>query len=295
MPASGACCRWADVALSAEAYSHDEYEIDLGGGLYASYADEPELIPDDYYSTEPIAPGDPRGFGSLSIDRFTPRERWAFHEYINYGPVLNQWLRFGDSDPTYCDGEDPDNLARIAAVLYYAIKRCDPLPEDTVLYRGIDLGSYERMSAAGVGGLVTDTGFCSTTTDERVAQMFALYDFTLRYKDPHPGLDQLVVRILPLPGTRALPIDHLAGFAEGDQELLLAPGCRFRIEYDGRPILRMVETDDEPAIQAFGQRGQRRELLAGKALTDKIREAADYARCSHWWTKGATYNPACRH
>jgi hypothetical protein len=272
-------------------YSHDEYEVALGGGLYASYADEPALESEGY--DLPPAWDHDRSLGSVAppYGRFTPRELWAIEQYADFGPTLNQWLRFGDSDPTYCEGEHTDNLAQVAAVLHGAIERCDPLPQGTVIWRGIDLASYERLYAAGIGGLVTDAGFLSTTRSERVAEDFALWQFALRYQEPHPPLDQLVWRILPLPSTRALPVTHVWA---GAQELVLAPGCTFRIEHDGRPILRMVETDD-PAIQAFGQRGGRTEILSGKDLTNKLREAADYARCGHWWGQGKTYNPACRH
>jgi hypothetical protein len=289
-------------------YSHDEYEdVPLGGGLYASYADEPALESEGYdlgpttAASKPWAWNHDRSLGSVAplstvsipLDgRFTPRELWAIGQYAYFGQTLNQWLRFGDSDLDF-EGEDPDNLA---ALLNGAIKRCDPVPEGAVIWRGIDLASYERLYAAGIGGLVTDAGFLSTTRNERVAEDFALRLFALRYQEPHPPLDQLVWRILPLPGTRALPITPVmhtaADYGSWEEELVLAPGCRFRIEHDGRPILRMVETN-EPAIQVFGQRGT--EMLTVKDFTNKLHEAADYARCSHWWGQGTTYNPACRH
>jgi len=145
--------------------------------------------------------------------KVTKKEDWALNAYKNGLDgclTLNSDLRAGK----------PIKKGSQADLIERAINKAD-LPEDTVVYRGVDAAAFPSEKL--VGSTFSDKAFVSTSLDEAVAIQF----------------DAGVLMEIRLPaGTKALSMTRWAegegvvGIGTSEAELLLQRGSRFKVIKD---------------------------------------------------------------
>jgi len=142
--------------------------------------------------------------------RYTPSENRALAEYRSESDPVNKSLRIEGS-----------NLHPDIQHIDTALAKSDPLPQETIVYRG-----FSRPTGYKVGDTFTDHGFTSTTLDKELAALL----FGRRG-------DLAVIRVPK--GTQAVrmsEISHPDVWAPPDQnEILLPRGSRYtvrKVEFD---------------------------------------------------------------
>lgn len=135
-------------------------------------------------------------------------------------------------------GEQPTNreLDQKRVALDELFDTCELLPEELVVYRGLDQSEYRGLR---MGEFIADKGFLSTSECRQVAVFFAVRNALLEEDRANAVL--LVIRVPA--GHRALRLRERAEAACTEAEVLLPRGTQIYIEneeerFNGVRVLR---------------------------------------------------------
>jgi hypothetical protein len=163
--------------------------------------------------------------GHLRLSNLSEEEKSALYSYVQNGFTdMNYALR----NPNYSVSQDEDEEEIIkdnVNTLIGLIDRNEPLPTDSLLYRGVHSGS--RWEGLQVGDRFVEKGFSSTSSDLRTAKDFG----------------SKIMEIQAPAGTKALETSLATNYGVREKEVILQAGTEFEVvsnEKNGVIKLRVV-------------------------------------------------------
>ena len=148
--------------------------------------------------------------------------------YVAESQQINGILRKNGRTPKEDDLKDVENIDR-------AFKSAEPLPHDTIVYRGASLPS-SLVNSLKVGSSIKDEGFVSTSQSEKIALSF------IQESSPDKGKTHVLFTILAEKGSKVLPVSelHKEGGVSAEKELLMNRGTSF--------IVHSLEPPDKDGV-----------------------------------------------
>jgi phage portal protein BeeE len=145
---------------------------------------------------------------NLGLGRGNDVAKGYVHYYQTASKDVNKALRSGKANIA------ADNLDKAFTV-------AKELDKDLVLYRGMSNKAADKLVSAGVGAVVQDKAFMSTSISPKVADFFAGRD-----EDPTSGWQ---VKLGVSKGTKAIAVGHVTKRGKEEKEVLLNRKTSFKV------------------------------------------------------------------
>lgn len=197
--------------------------------------EDADMLSGDYHARE-----EKRIWATLS-----PLEKDSVRKWVSSSKFYRD-VQSDLRDPISKLSPDPE-INRGIAALKQVIEKSPPLPQGTVLYRGLR-GSGEMLGKLQSGESYTDEGFTATSPDKDQATLFAT-KYNTGANTYVSG--NLLVKIIVKEGTKAFPVggnsnEGQPSYVHDALEMILAPGFRGTIvERDGSVSPAMITVRQE--------------------------------------------------